>query len=365
MYEFNIKPLGQRVKAHPVIHEGRYRGGVYHLIEIDRRPCRAKFVVPEKFKDPQFIQGWDQRLPQGRMPQGKPFDIAWAKGGEFKTEGGATLKEFVRANPGVLFVSDASNHPFNEGHFAIAEGKILPLPSNSYPLQGKHYVLSTAGGQVDFLLIDVESEAEFKLVEEGFFLSKIIHEGKPIGLLDEVPGTEKRLIADFRGHIGQMFKEDAYSEMNSPEKIGIHSQLIEYLRNPQQHLTVLQDIINGCPCDFGDFGKLVLPQNTYTHTYWIEAEESMIYCLKTYPSPDGKSSAGVTFAEGPYFLLAMAREYNITVRNAFLGTNGKDVRIILLQEGKPETITTMIDGTSLGNYFERPLANFLAFLPIP
>ena len=363
MNQFNIMPLGKRIAVKPVVHEGRFRGGVYHLIEINRDHYRARYIAPEKFKDPQFVEGWDQRVPQGRMVPGESLEIARAKGGEFMTAGEPKLREFVRANPGVLFISDASNNPFNEGHFAIAEGRILPLPPNSFPLQGRHYVFSTAGGEISFSLIDVGNEAEVRSIEEGFFLSKIIYEGKPIDLLDEVPGTGRISIANFRGHIGQIFKENEYSQMNSLERIEIHSQLIEYLRDPVRYFTVLQNILSGGAHDFGKHGKLILKQNTYAHTYWIETDDPMVCCLKTYPSSDGKSSAGVTFSEGPHFLLALAKEYNIHIRNAFIGTNGRDVRIIMPKDGNPEALTSMIDGISLGDYFKRPLASFVAFYP--
>jgi len=363
MNNFCVRPAGKLTRNSLVIREGRYRGGIYHLLRLDTKKLQAKFNIPTQFSDPAFLEGANQRMSQGRMVQGPEMQAAFAKFGEFWQTGQVSLDKFLELHPDTLFISDATNAPFNEGHFAIADGKLLPLPPNSHPLSGKHYMLSTSNGLVSFPIVDLEDKASIQAAEEGFFVPKIIHEGQPIGLLDEIPGTGQISISDYRGHIGQMVKEAEYSEMNSQRRVDIHTQILEYLRNPRQYMAVLQNIISGQPVDFGQHGEIVFSFNTYNHTYWLETKAGTLYCLKTYASPDG-SAAGVTFDDGPDLLFAIGRQHNLKINNAFLGTNGRDVRVVTADKGQAERITHSLDGTPLGDprSFTRPSANFIAFL---
>ena len=192
-------------------------------------------------------------------------------------------------------------------------------------------------------------------------MPQIIADGRAIRLLDAVPGTDKISISDFRGHIGQIFREDLYSAINSELRAVIHTQLLDYLRDPQNYIGILQDILCGKAVDFGPYGKLSLPLAPYNHTYWIDSDSGSIYCLKTYPSPD--KSAGVTFNEGPDLLFAFAEEYGFGIRNAYIGANGKDVGTRLIQNNTVSPIRYTLDGADLGEYLiNRGLANFIAFL---
>ncbi len=363
MNTFCVKPAGKLTRNSLVIHEGKYRGGIYHLLRLDTKKLRAKFNIPTQFSDPAFLDGSNQRMSQGRMVQGPEMQAAFAKFGEFWQTGQVSLDKFLELNPDTCFISDATNAPFNEGHFAISNGKLLPLSPNSHPLTGKHYVLSTANGTVSFPVVDVEDKVSIQAAEEGFFVPKIIHEGQSIGLLGKVPGTGQISISDYRGHIGQLVKEAEYSDMNSQRRVDIHTQILEYLRNPRQYMAVLQNIISGQPVDFGQHGEIVFSLNTYNHTYWLETNAGTLYCLKTYASSDG-SVAGVTFDDGPDLLFAIGKRYNLKIKNAFIGTNGRDVRLVPINKGRAERVTHSLDNIPLGDprSLGRPSANFIAFL---
>jgi hypothetical protein len=356
MPPFEIQPFGTRRRL--PIHEGKYRGGAYHLIQIDLRTLNAKLVYPSQFRDATFLDGWNQALPQGRMADQAAIKKVKATGGKLQSAGKEKIETYVRTHPLLCFISDATNFPFNEGHFVISEGEMLPLPPGSHPISGKHHILRTANSEISFRVVNTESKSSIQAAQEGFFVPKIIHEGQPVRLLDEVPSTGGISIFDFRGHIEQIFVD---SEMSSEKRVRMHSQLLEYLRNPHTYKDILQAIVSGQAVNFGQDGKISFRLNTFNHTYWIETEDGEIYCLKTYPSPDGKSPAGVTFNQGPDLLMAIAREYNFEIKNAYIGTNGKDVRVILRENNQPSPIKTTLEEASFGNYFDRPLATFIAF----
>lgn len=362
MSDFCVKPTEQITKNRIVIHEGKYRNGIYHLFKLDRDASRADFISPPQFSDPAFTQGWSQKKPQGRMVPGEEFDRAFAKPKEFWEVGKQHMDNFIRTHPLAYLISDASNNPFHEGGFAISGKRLLPIPTGSYPIFGKHYVLSTANGRVSFPIVDLEDESSIRNAEEGFFVPKIIHEGQPIRLLDEVPGTGQISIADYRGHIGQLVKEAGYSEMNSQRRVDIHTQILEYLREPRQYMAVLKNILAGQAIDFGQYGPISFSLNTYNHTYWLETDGGALYCFKTYASPDG-SAAGVIFGDGPDLLFAIGRQYNFKIKNAFIGTNGRDVRMVFIDSGQPIRLIHSLDGIALGDAtsFARPSANFIVF----
>jgi len=349
------------------IYEGKYNGGNYHFIELNKSRLQAEFVLPDQLKLADHLAGYDQLLVQGRLSDPKTIPTVIAKMLELQKAGKPVLDQYVKTHPRAAFISDASNYPFNEGHFAIRDGEILPLPPESDKIKGKHYVLSTAGGKVSFPLIDTNDPESVRSAGSAFFVPKIVHEGKPVGLLEEVPGTGVVSIANFRGHIGQIFLDNAYSEMNSQKRVDIHTKLMDYLRDPSRNLANLQMIIKGLPVNFDKYGPISLPQNVFTHTYWLESDSASLYCFKTYPSSDGKS-AGVTFSQGPDLLFEIANVYRFDLQNAYVGTNGKDVRVILNNNGTPEPIRsteTKITSPSRilgdGKYFDRPIGNFIAF----
>lgn len=377
---FNIKFRGCTYKAPIQLHNGIFeasRGdhqglpsaGIHTVTSIARERAFARFVAPKVFEDKAFLDGYDQRLCQGRISDEDTLGKAKSKFQEFQKAGSPAQAEFLSKHRENCLISDASNYPFNEGHFVIKDGNMLPLPQGEVPVSGKHYVMDTTGGGISFPLIDLENKDSLQDIESAFFLAKIIHEGEPIGLLDRVPGTEKLLISDFRGHIGQIFHDDAYSKMNSPERIVIHSQLIKYLWDSIKYQQELQDILDGKMHDFGEGEDKItkkLPQTRFHHTYWIEGDNAQIYCVKTYPGILNPSEfPGVSFAEAPYFLQAIADAYEFAIKNAFIGTNGRDVRTIIVNNKLRETISETSGGTSLGDYFGRPLPNFVAFECIP
>ena len=364
MAHFEVQSRGIRPESrapHFTITEGAYKGGMYHLINLGSRGLRAELGVPKQFHDQSFLVGANQALGHGRMTDITLTREAQAKAKEFQGAGQPLLSEFVLTHPNVVFISDASNSPFNEGHFIIQDGKLLPLPPDSQAVSGRHYVLKTSGDKISFPLVDTQDENSVRAVGEGFFVPKIIHEGKAIGLLDEVPGTGQLSIADYRGHIGQLFIETAYAEHGSPKKAFIHTRLLDYLRDPINYRAVLQDIVSGRAVNFGEFGDVIFPQNTFNHTYWIEAESGEIYCFKTLPALAGMPAPGVRFADGPNLLFEVANEHGFGIRNAFIGTNGKDVRVILNQDGKLEPLSLSLEGAAFGKHLERPIANFIAF----
>lgn len=171
MADFNIRPIGTR----SAIREGRFRGGIYHLIGLDQRKLRAEFSLPEKFTSPQFLTGYTQKLAQGRMLAGTALKQAFAKGREFQAAGKANLERFLKAHPTVNFISDASNAPFNEAHFAILGGRVLPLCPGSQPVTGKHYVLSTSNGRVSFPLIDTEDNNSIEKADAKSFARTLVN----------------------------------------------------------------------------------------------------------------------------------------------------------------------------------------------
>jgi hypothetical protein len=368
MTNYGINHLGTRTEFRkgPLakIYEGVYRGGFYHLVKLERQNLKAEFVVADKLKDPAFVAGHSHAVPQGRVADKEEIKRVVSRGDEFKAAGKQALADYLKANPKAIIVSDASNYPWLEGHFSIQDGQLLPAASGSPALSGKHSVLSTTGGNVSFPLVDTENPKSIKAAEQGFFVTKIIHNGYPIRLLDEVPGTGRLAISNYRGHIGQLFRDYEYSEMNSQKRADIHAQLIEYLRNPHNYLELIKDIINGKPISIGGYNGIVFPQNVYSHTYWLESKAGNLFCLKTYPSKDG-SSVGATLNEAADLLFAFGRTYGFQIQHAFIGTNGRDVRIILNREGQPEAIRTLEDYPNQilgdGKSFDRPLVNFIAF----
>jgi hypothetical protein len=368
MTTFCVSHLQRRTEfklGSPVqMYEGAYRGGLYHLIKIDPKRVRAEFVTPEVLNS-HMINGFDQALPQGRLTGQKEIGRIFFRAKELQAAGKFALDEKLKRDPAVLLVSDASNSPFNEAHFAIQDGKILPLPEGSQAIRGKHYVLSTAEGAVSFPLVDTGDPGSVQSAAQGFMVPKIIHEGNPVRLLDGVTGTGNLSLSYYRGHIGQIFVESAYSKMGSPERVAIHTQLLEYLREPIKYMELVKDIMNGMPVSFGEHGAVRFIQNSFNHTYWIESENGSLYLFKTYPSRDLGRPAGVTFNEGPDLIFEVAKAYAFRALNAFIGTDGKDVRVILPKDRKPEAIRTLegypCQTLGDGKYFDRSLANFIVF----
>jgi len=356
-----------------MVYEGRYRTqnkfrqGIFHLVEIDPSMVRARFVAPPEFRSQEFVNGFSQALPQGRMTKGPALEMTFAKAKEFQAAGKRALDKFLTENPSTLLVSDASNAPFNEGHFAIQDSAILPLPEGSQPPAGKHIVLSTRFGEVNFFPVKTDSFPSVSAAAEGFFVAPVVQKFIPSDLLMPIVGTDSYMISNFRGHIGQIFN-DSHSKMDSPERIRIHTELLKYLRNPRLYAAILSEIVQGKKVDIAGIGKMAFKQQVFTHTYWIRSDEGTIFALKTYPFPAGKYPPGVRFAESYNLLSAVAREYGFGLEDAYIGTNGRDVRIITLKDGQPVTIEKATDGTPLyeaedKNHFRRQLANFIAFLP--
>ena len=372
--KLGVPPLasGQKLK----IYEGKYfrykKGnlstkGTFHLI-MDLNNFHAKTIFPAKLNEPGFLKGCDQALAQGRMMDGTDA-IKRAKEAieRFREAGKLEMGNFIERNPSWVFLSDASNYPCNEGHFAIADGKLLPLPPGSDILKGSHWVLKTHDGNIDFALVNLEDpdsarSDSIRSVGEGFFVHKIIHEGWPIDLLNEVPGTGQRSISDCRGNIGQFVNEAKYPEMNSEEKAKVNAELLNCLRDPQKYARLLSDIINGRCFNFGKNGNIPLELNTYNHTYWIKTVSGNVHCLKTYPDPEERSPTGVTFSGSPYLIIEIAKLFDFWIEDAFIGTSGRDVRMIIQKDDKPELISSAFDGTLLWKTPLDPLPNFIAFL---
>lgn len=359
-----------------MIFEGRYRTqnkvrqGIFHLVEFDPAKVRARFVAPPEFYRPDFVNGFSQALPQGRLTQGEAIldrALATAKGA-FQEAAKRSINSFLAENPGTLLISDASNAPFNEGHFAIQESEVLPLPEGSQPITGRQMVLTTRNGEVDFFAVKPDSFPSVSAAQEGFFVAPVVQKFIPLDLTMPVKGTDSYMISNFRGHIGQIF-DDSHSKQNSPERARIHTELLKYLRDPRLYSAILSDIVQGKKVDIAGIGKMAFKQQVFTHTYWIRSDEGAIFALKTYPFPTGKYPPGVRFAESYNLLSSVAREYGFGLEDAFIGTNGRDVRIITLENGQPVTIEKAADGTPLyeaedNNHFHtRILPNFIAFLP--
>jgi hypothetical protein len=365
---FGVKKLGM-VPTHISgqkldIHEGKYSGGRYHLIQTDLRNYKAELRIPPQFQYPIFTENYNQALYQSRLSKGPALDKVLETRYVFREAGKAEMKMFASKNPSFVLFSDASNYPYNEGHFIIRSGKLYPLPPTSYPLKGKQWSLQVRDGAVNFGIVNLDNQYSISSVNEGFYVHKVIHDGKPIRLLDEVPGTGQLSITCCRGHINQIFKENTYSDMDSPKRAEIHTELIEYFREAQKYRDVLQDIIKGKAIRFGVHGEIKLPLNTYNHTFWIETQSGEIFCFKTYPNPEGKGSAGVTYNDAPDMLLKIAGEYGFKIKDAYIGSNGKDVRIILPPQqpgAEPEPISKALDGSPFWKFKLRPLANFIAF----
>ena len=210
---------------------------------------------------------------------------------------------------------------------------------------------------MSFPLVDTADPAGLAAVEDGFFVPKLVHEGRTLDLLEIVPGTTHYLISYLRHHLNQLFKENEYSTANSPERARINGELIAYLRDPGNYLSLLRDIVAGKQVAVNPKGFI---ENDYNHTYWLECEDEKLRCLKTYPTNDGLQ-IGITFRETGNFILAIAKAYDLSVRNVFLGTNGKDVRVIVPQDGRLEPLRHDLAGNIFGNYLNHALANFIYF----
>jgi len=329
----------------PKIYEGKYfrykKGllstkGNFHLV-MGLNNFHAKTIFPAKFNEPDF-----QRSSE--------------------------MANFIEQNPSWVLLSDASKYPYNKVHFAIADGKLLPSPPGSDILKGHHWVLKTYNGNIDFALVNLDDpdsarSDSIRSIGEGFFVHKIIHEGSPIDLLDEVPGTEQRSISYCRGNIEQLVNEAKYPEMNAEERSMVNAELLEYLRDPQKYAKVIRDIINGGCFKFDKNFDITLKLNTCNHTYWIETDSGKVHFIKTYPDPEERSPTGVTFSGNPYFILEIAKLFGFHVKDAFIGTSGRAVRIIIPnKDGKPELISSAFDGTPLWKSDLSPLENFIAFL---
>lgn len=359
MVQFNIQKCGivtglYNKTGNPLIQEGNCSAGRFHLINLGKRDLRARLVIPEQLKDSRFLNGWTQKLPQNRTRSEAESDRSWEKGGQFKLAGEEALADFSEHNPGSWFVSDATNWPYNECHFVIENGMMLPLPADSFPAHGKHYVFAIdPEGSASFPLIDIDEPGTFRSLRQAFYVPKIIHEGVPIGLLDEIPGTGRPLVCAFRGAVGQIFKEKDYSGRGTSKRADIHDNIVTWLRAPETYWSVIKDMINGMPVDFGCYGKIRLPHATYCHTYWLEDDDNNLSCLKVFPPQEGDERGGITLAQGPEFLLSVSKVFSFEIKNAYIGTNGNDVRTIMIRDH----ILTTIEG----DYKHRPLASFLAF----
>lgn len=349
----------------PLIREGTFHKGdnykikyIYHLIGIEQGQFAANFVVPEKLRHTEFLADnyFRQKICQGRMTDREELDKSIATMKEIRKAGKEALDDYFSESQNISFISDASNFPYNEGHFVIDGGKILPLPEDSYGFSGKHHIFKiNENGEPSFGVVDLESPTSISKINQGFFVAKIIHEGDAIRLLDEVPDTGQISISNFRGHIGQIFNENAYSNNDPARKAEIHTELLKYLSNPVKYREILEEIVRGRPVSFGKFGEIKFPLNSFNHTYWIESTLEDLYCLKIYPG------AEVTFEDAPDLLFEIARENSLSINNAYIGTNGRDVRIITPQNGHLEAISKSLDNQLLGDYFDRPLSNFIVF----
>lgn len=356
-----------------MIFEGRYRTqnktrqGIFHLVEFDMNNVRARFVAPPEFSKQEFVNGFSQALPQGRMTKGPALEMTFAKAKEFQAAGKRALDKLLAENPMTLLVSDASNAPFNEGHFAIQGSEILPLPAGSHQIEGRHIILTTRYGEINFFPVKTDSFPSVSAAQEGFFVAPVVQNFIPHDLLMPIKGTDSHMISNFRGHIGQIF-DDSHSQMDSPERIRIHTELLKYLRDPRVYGAILSAIVQGRKADIEGIGKMAFKQQVFCHTYWIRSDDGTIFALKTYPFPAGKFPPGVRFSETYNLLSAVAREYGFGLEDAYVGTNGRDVRIITLENGQPVIIEKAADGTPLyesedKNHFRRQLTNFIAFLP--
>jgi len=346
--------------------EGRYSAGYYALIKHDLRQLKASVVIPDRLK---HLEGYSQKVIQGRMLNAARIkEVFTDKNKEFRMAGSEALTGYVRDNPDFAFASDATNWPYNEGHFVIKDGEILPLPPASHFVTGKHYMLKVTDGRISFEVVDTDNEGSCASVQQGIFVAPMVIGGRAIRLLDEIPGTGVVSIANFRGHIGQIVLESAYSEMNTKKRVDVHTLLVRYLRKPKIYRQILDDIVNGRSVSFGEQGEITFQLNRYNHTFWIETETGEIYCFKTYPILDSNVKGeihGVTFDECPDLLFGIAVQYGFRIKQAFLGTNGKDVMIIINENGQPTPVKNVIgdngEAIDLGDYFKRPLSSFIAF----
>ena len=373
--KLGIKTVPPSLKNNLEIHEGKYKasnGGNYyfHLVKISGN-FKADFVAPEQFQNKAFLKGWDHAIVQDRIPYRTNSDVyqkAWRK---IHGAGEKKLNEYLEHHPEICFISDASNYPINAGNFPIMNGKMLALPENSEQITGKHYILNTdKEGNISFPLIDFDKTPVINNGYNGFFVANIIQEGKAIRLLDEVPGTGQLSIFNFRGHIKQIFNQSAYWEGSKQRLADINTQLLEYLKHPKKYRSILENIIGGRSVDIGNYKNLTLPLNVYNHTYWIRSDDGKIYCFKTYPYQKGLAGTisnnppkgGETFNEGPDLLFAIAAMYKFRIHDAFIGTSGNEVRIMVNDLARLVPITNADDGHLFTAIPQIPLANFIAFL---
>ena len=357
-----------------VFHNGVCnRRTLFHLTEI-QNGLRAQFVVSPGSQ--QHFKFADQRFPNAMLPDleftGKRYAVIQCHT-DMRAAGKPAMEAFLQEHPTTSFLSDASNFPGNEGHFAIVDGSMLPLPFDSYPITGKHRVFAVdKDGNISFPIVDTSNRTSVAMIHSGFYVPQIIADGKPIGLLDEMPGTGQLLISAFRGHIGQIFDQDKYSEPNSPERAQIHGSILNSLRKTKQEIEsttgemhFLRSLVEGKQVFLA--GRiLALPLATYNHTYWLEVEtaekDNCLYCLKTYPKGGDQLYTGFTFADTYAFLSEIAKHFNFSIRNAYVGCNGKTVRIVTNKNGELVPKREYVVGTDIGTHFDnQPLANFLGF----
>jgi len=333
--------------------------GGFHVIP-GLQNFRAKMVIPPPFENPDFIKNCNQALNQGRMLDGPEKQKALEAANRFKNAGRSEMEKFIKQNPGLVFLSDAVDYPSNECRFMIKNGKLLPLPPGSYPLFGKHW-MATTNGQLDFKLVDLSDPASVQAAGEGFFVHKIVDNCEEIEPAEEVPGTGLPSVTYCRDDIEHLVNEAKYSdEMNSLKRSEVNAKLVEHLRR-NENLGILQGIVNGRPLNFGSYGWISFELNPYPRTYWMTNRSGEEFCIKTYPDPGGKSPAGVAFDVIPYFLFEVAKVFDLgIVRDAYIGTGGKNVRVIVMRDGAPEPILT-INGKYL-SHLQIPIPTYVAFL---
>lgn len=448
MSTFGIKSISQVRAKYPSIYEGYYvsqnrpsgsrdKPLPFHLINLGSRDrFRADFVLPERYPSLEFDQGFVCGLitdPEKGSKAKEHFK-------SFQETGKDLFRRYIGGEKGIstipiedaALISDGSNYPYNEGHFAVYRNRLMPMPTGALFPTGSHNMLTiNENGNISFRTIalcdELWGDGIAPDIFKGFFAPKIIHEGNPVGLTDTEPGTDDLLISDFRGHIGQIFFEQDYLNpndigtvsrdfviktvqgiepflgvffanpndinleflpdidgrldscsdtaikvgisqilrhlrLNDLKRAAIHMQLLGYMRDSNTYRRILNKIIAGRSISFRQYGQIELRKNTYNHTYWIEAKDGSFYCMKTYRDKenDVRVPSGVTFEEGPFFLIEIAEKFGFKINNAFIGTNGGDVRIIARdQHGNLSPIDKTSDGQPIETDFARELGNFV------
>lgn len=337
---------------------------IFQIVPINK-DLRAEHVIPTESLAlaKNFPDSVHQKLTSGRMV-GTEIEPALDLWSSLSNVGGELMGLLDVSK--VVFITDASNFPFNEGHFVIREGQVVKLPKNLYQPAGKHFFMCISkSGEVSFKAVDLDEADSYKDIWQAFMVPVVMYKGETLQLLDKIPQTDTYFISEVRGHIGQIFDENSYSEKGEPKKAFIHEQIIKWLREPDKYLLEIKKALKGGNFYWGELNGVkieeALPRMIYNHTYWVETKDGELLLIKIYPKENAKS--GVKFEDSGALLKTILNPVGKIPDNAYIGTNGRDVRLIVPNDGTLRAISETAEGLKLDfkGYLERGLGNFIVF----